>query len=71
MEQISEDNAPVFGISRLRIGTDGKGITTLVTFMGCPLNCKYCLNDFCHESIYKSDDKTFKKGIELLTPKEL
>ena len=29
--------APIFAISRLRMGTDGSGITTLVTFMGCPL----------------------------------
>ena len=36
--------APIFAISRLRMGTDGSGITTLVTFMGCPLQCKYCLN---------------------------
>lgn len=31
--------ASVFSISRLRMGTDGEGITTLVTFMGCPLGC--------------------------------
>ena len=48
-----ENSAPIFGISRLRMGTDGKGITTLVTFMGCPLKCKYCLNPKCHESIYE------------------
>jgi len=23
---------------------DGTGVTTLVAFHGCPLNCKYCLN---------------------------
>ena len=34
----------VLGISRLRLGTDGNGITTLVAFHGCPLRCKYCLN---------------------------
>ncbi len=36
--------APIHAISRLRPGTDGNGITTLVTFYGCPLRCKYCLN---------------------------
>lgn len=36
------------GINRLRLGTDGHGITTLVAFHGCILNCKYCLNDECH-----------------------
>lgn len=39
----------IMGISRLRIGTDGKGITTLVLFYGCPLKCAYCLNPQCHE----------------------
>ena len=38
----------IMSISRLRLGTDGKGITTLVAFYECPLHCKYCINDFCH-----------------------
>ena len=63
--------APIFAISRLRMGTDGSGITTLVTFMGCPLQCKYCLNKKCHEPIYESDGKTLRKGIMMLTPQEL
>lgn len=41
--------APILGVERLRIGTDGGGITTLVGFYGCPLHCKYCLNQKCHE----------------------
>ena len=53
------------------MGTDGYGITTLVTFMGCPLKCKYCLNKKCHEPIYETDDKTLHKGIMMLTPQEL
>lgn len=63
--------APIFAISRLRMGTDGLGITTLVTFMGCPLKCKYCLNQKCHEPIYEADGKTLRKGIMMLTPQEL
>ena len=39
--------AKLIGISRLRIGSDGHGITTLVAFHGCPLRCKYCLNPAC------------------------
>ena len=31
-------------ISRLRIGIDGKGVTTLVSSVGCPLHCQYCIN---------------------------
>lgn len=41
--------APILGIERLRIETDGDGITTLVGFYKCPLRCKYCLNQKCHE----------------------
>lgn len=63
--------APIFAISRLRMGTDGNGITTLVTFMGCPLNCRYCVNPKCHEQIYEEDGITPRKGIMLLTPQEL
>lgn len=41
-----ELTAPVITASRLRMQTDGQGITTLVCFHGCPLRCKYCLNPF-------------------------
>lgn len=41
--------APILGVERLRIGTDGDGITTLVGFYRCPLHCKYCINQKCHE----------------------
>lgn len=39
----------IMGITRLRMATDGKGIATLVTFYGCPLRCKYCINSFCND----------------------
>lgn len=42
------------GIDRLRIGTDGQGITSLITFYGCPLKCNYCLNPQCHNNISES-----------------
>ena len=45
----------IFGISRHRMSIDGKGITTLVAFMGCPLRCKYCLNDPCHAPLFEND----------------
>ena len=38
--------APIVAISRLRMQTDGKGVTTLVCFHGCPLRCRYCINPF-------------------------
>ena len=43
--------APILGINRLRMRTDGKGITSLVTFYGCPLKCQFCLNPQCHRDI--------------------
>ena len=41
------NRASILGISRLRMGTDGHGITDLVAFHGCTLHCKYCLNPRC------------------------
>lgn len=38
--------APIITCSRLRMQTDGQGITTLVCFHGCPLRCKWCINPF-------------------------
>ena len=35
--------APFIAISRLRMLTDGEGVTTLAAFHVCPLRCKYCL----------------------------
>ena len=39
--------APLIGIGRHRLAIDGQGVTTLVAFHGCPLRCRYCLNDAC------------------------
>jgi len=44
---MQEVKAPIIGIDRHRLTTDGKGVTTLVAFHGCPLHCKYCLNPQC------------------------
>lgn len=29
------------------MATDGEGVTTLVAFHGCPLDCAFCLNPIC------------------------
>lgn len=60
MEQ--ELTAPIVTCARLRMQTDGKGVTTLVCFHGCPLRCRYCINPFS----FAEDTKR-----ELLTPQQL
>ncbi len=58
-------HSPVFptaAISRLRMTTDGEGITTLVCAWGCPLRCEYCINKFTWDGNTKT---------ERLTPQEL
>ena len=39
----------IMAISRLRMASDGAGVTTLVAFFGCPLHCRYCVNWICHD----------------------
>lgn len=49
MQEMNHNKVSLIGIERLRYLTDGPGITTLVGFQGCPLNCVYCLNPQCHD----------------------
>ncbi len=61
----------IMTISRLRMGTDGPGVTTLVVFYDCPLNCAYCINNECHESehsfpFYDSPPRTSYSPEELI-----
>lgn len=35
---------PISDVGRLRMGTDGNGIRTLILLSGCPLRCRYCAN---------------------------
>ena len=53
---------PTAAISRLRMATDGEGITTLVCAWGCPLRCRYCLNKFTWDESTK---------VRRYTPQEL
>ncbi|MBQ4441661.1 MAG: radical SAM protein [Bacteroidales bacterium] len=49
------EEAPFIGIVRHRIQTDGKGVSTLAAFHGCPLRCRYCLNPQCHsEGVWRT-----------------
>lgn len=56
------EGVPFIGISRHRLGVDGKGVTTLAAFHGCGLHCRHCLNPRCLES---SD------GLPRYTPQQL
>ena len=40
-------------ISRLRIYSDGEGVSTLIGCMGCPLRCAYCFNPFTWDDSLK------------------
>ncbi len=40
------EQAPVITCARLRMQSDGQGVTTLVCFHGCPLRCRWCINPF-------------------------
>ena len=61
----------LLGISRLRIGTDGDGITTLVAFHGCTLGCRYCLNPQCKKPNAKVRKVTPEEVIEELKNDEI
>lgn len=52
--------ANIMKVDRLRMGTDGQGITTLVAFYKCLLNCKYCINHKCHFVDYNSQLSTIE-----------
>lgn len=54
--------APSIGYDRLRITTDGEGVTTLFCFWGCPLRCKHCLNP---------QSWKIRKNVKEFTPQQL
>lgn len=57
----------VMSVSRLRLGSDGDGIRTLVGFHGCPLNCRYCANRHCHNLETPRADFTADELVNLLS----
>lgn len=58
---MSQPTGTIMTYSRHRLAIDGEGVTTLVLLAGCPLRCRYCLNDYCH------DDRPYR----VFTPEEL
>lgn len=41
---MTEPRYPLLSLSRLRMGIDGPGVTTLIAGAGCPLRCRWCIN---------------------------
>ena len=41
---MAEPLYPLLSLSRLRMGIDGEGVTTLVAGACCPLRCRWCIN---------------------------
>ena len=41
---MNEPLYPLLSLVRLRMGTDGSGVPTLVAGAGCPLHCRWCIN---------------------------
>ena len=63
-EALQEAAFPLAFISRLRMATDGAGVTALVGAQGCPLQCRMCLNP-------KAMRPADKAGVSWVTPDEL
>ncbi len=63
--------APILGISRHRVLTDGDGITTLVAFYGCPLDCRYCANPQCKKTPAPKDYYTPESLLEAVAADNL
>ena len=57
----------IMAVSRLRMATDGEGVSTLVTFYDCPLHCKYCVNEYCH----RKEDRLPRTPEAAYRPEEL
>lgn len=59
------------GIDRLRMASDGEGVTTLVAGSGCPLRCSYCLNPQCFERSDIIRNYPLQKLIDILKVDDL
>lgn len=68
---MNERTAPVITFARHRMQSDGKGVTTLVCFHGCPLRCKYCLNPFSFSQQTRRTEITAEKLHEAVKGDEL
>lgn len=64
-------DARIMKIARHRMGTDGQGVSTLVAFWGCPLHCRYCINDFCHDPEYPYEKMNSEEVVQRLMIDEI
>ncbi|MBR3039072.1 MAG: radical SAM protein [Lachnospiraceae bacterium] len=46
---------PILAIERLRMMTDGEGVTTLICSMNCPLRCRLCINPYTWDGTKASE----------------
>lgn len=66
---VHESATPTFPLAfldRLRMATDGQGVTALVGAYGCPLQCKMCINPYTWQP--RTDGK---QNFKRVTPAEL
>lgn len=59
------------GIERLRVISDGEGVTTLAAGSGCSLRCAYCLNPQCFEGTARVRSYSMEELIETLSVDDL
>ena len=67
----SSMKAPIITVARHRVATDGKGVTSLVCFHGCPLNCKWCINSFTLDPDTKYKEMTPHELYDIIRVDEL
>lgn len=56
----------IMGIDRLRMETDGEGVTTLVVSAGCPLRCAFCLNPITWDGSFNGKDYSVEELYDAL-----
>lgn len=61
----------VIGIERLRVISDGEGVTTLAAGSGCSLRCAYCLNPQCFEGTARLRSYSVEELIETVSIDDL
>ena len=57
---MAEPRYPLLALGRHRMEIDGEGVTTLVAGAGCPLSCRWCINQ-----------TLLRRAPEYVTPQEL